>query len=724
MRKPILLILFLFTVLQAQSQIQSINPDTAMRGQVLNTTVTMVNGTIGTGSGPWQSSDIFLQQGASIINCTWPNWNWGSDNGTPSWNIPTNAALGLYDLHVTTYDFNNNPIYWTATNFFFIRPFAGSIEGDLYFDINQNGIRDGGEPDLDGAVSMNGGYVYTNWYSGHYKAYLDTNTYTIDYVPWGTFAQTSLPANYTVPVPPSHTGLDFGAYSAQAAYSHYLSTWRHPFRCAPFMGYTYIDCRHYGPLPVNGKVTMVISSTLTVDSINPAPDLIVGDTMIWYYDSLSYGERFHVGGGGGQGTCISFFDPPAGILGWYVVTDSIFDYTTGAFVKAYVDSFGCVASCSYDPNDKNVSPVGDGPQHNTPPNTLLTYTINFQNTGNDTAFNVIVVDTLDPDLDWSTFRVISSIHSVNTQMDANGVVKFTFENIQLPDSNVDEPGSHGTVVYQIMTDSLLPDPTEITNTAYIYFDYNAPVITNTTLSTITVSGLPVASFSANDVTVCPGYCINFTSTPNPGSSYQWTFPGANPSSSTDENPSNICYIAGGTYDVNLVVTNSFGSDSATYPNYVNVYTVASQAITQSGDTLFANSGFVTYVWYYNGNIISGATSYFYVAMQNGDYHVISWDANGCDVEAAAFNIMTSVNHSIEEASISIYPNPAGDWFEISGLNVDAVSVYNVLGEIVLYNDITAGGKSHVIDITALPPGSYSVEVISNGKPYRSSIVKQ
>src|SRR5678815_3973762 len=108
-------------------------------------------------------------------------------------------------------------------------------------------------------------------------------------------------------------------------------------------------------------------------------------------------------------------------------------------------------------------------------------------------------------------------------------------------SNIDEPNSHGGVVYRIMTDSLLPDPTEITNTAYIYFDYNSPVITNTTLNTITVTGLPIASLSASDVTVCPGTCINFTSTPNPGSTYLWSFSGASPGSSTDPNPANICY---------------------------------------------------------------------------------------------------------------------------------------------------------------------------------------
>jgi uncharacterized repeat protein (TIGR01451 family) len=196
------------------------------------------------------------------------------------------------------------------------------------------------------------------------------------------------------------------------------------------------------------------------------------------------------------------------------VIDSVWDMS-GNVMTQYSDSFSTVTICSYDPNDKWVSPEGLGNQNYTPPNTELTYTINFQNTGNDTAFNVVITDSLDVNLDWNTFEVISSTHEVYAQMDANGLVTFTFQNILLPDSNVDEPGSHGTVAYQIMTDSLLPDPTEINNTAYIYFDWNPPVITNTTTNTITELQFPAAAFTTGDVSFCPGNCIDFTNMTNP-----------------------------------------------------------------------------------------------------------------------------------------------------------------------------------------------------------------
>ncbi len=75
-----------------------------------------------------------------------------------------------------------------------------------------------------------------------------------------------------------------------------------------------------------------------------------------------------------------------------------------------------VVVCSYDPNDKQVYPAGIGEQHYTLINNdELIYTIRFQNTGNDTAFNIIIADTLSNHLDRSTFRPITSSHPMRYQ---------------------------------------------------------------------------------------------------------------------------------------------------------------------------------------------------------------------------------------------------------------------------------------------------------------------
>ena len=51
--------------------------------------------------------------------------------------------------------------------------------------------------------------------------------------------------------------------------------------------------------------------------------------------------------------------------------------------------------CGFDPNDKEVTPEGAGPDHLTQISDELEYRIRFQNTGNDTAFDVTIYDRLD-----------------------------------------------------------------------------------------------------------------------------------------------------------------------------------------------------------------------------------------------------------------------------------------------------------------------------------------
>ncbi|MCB0642930.1 MAG: hypothetical protein KDC44_14880, partial [Phaeodactylibacter sp.] len=118
------------------------------------------------------------------------------------------------------------------------------------------------------------------------------------------------------------------------------------------------------------------------------------------------------------------------------------------------------------------------------------YVIRFQNTGTDTAFTVLISDTLDMNLQWESLQPIDASHLYQAQLDLDaGVVEFLFENIMLPDSNVNEAASHGHVIYRIRPKANLADSTRIENTAAIYFDANPPVITNTVFSTFSKCGL-------------------------------------------------------------------------------------------------------------------------------------------------------------------------------------------------------------------------------------------
>lgn len=144
---------------------------------------------------------------------------------------------------------------------------------------------------------------------------------------------------------------------------------------------------------------------------------------------------------------------------------------------------------SYDPNDKSVHPIGIADQHYIAEGTELTYKIRFQNTGSDTAFRVMIVDTLHSDyLDLQTFEITSASHSYNARIANQNVLIVEFDNILLPDSTTNELESHGFVQYRITPFEDAPKNSIVTNVGDIYFDYNQPITTNTVFNTI---GIPL-----------------------------------------------------------------------------------------------------------------------------------------------------------------------------------------------------------------------------------------
>jgi len=145
-----------------------------------------------------------------------------------------------------------------------------------------------------------------------------------------------------------------------------------------------------------------------------------------------------------------------------------------------VDIYCGVVTGSYDPNDKTGYPIGQTDQKYIQPNQQLQYVIRFQNTGTDTAFTVVVRDTLDTDLNIFTVTPGVSSHQYDFRMYGPRVLEWTFNNINLPDSSSNLEGSNGFVTFHVDLIPNLAPGIEITNDADIYFDFNEPITTNTT----------------------------------------------------------------------------------------------------------------------------------------------------------------------------------------------------------------------------------------------------
>ncbi|MEO1516731.1 MAG: T9SS type A sorting domain-containing protein [Bacteroidota bacterium] len=149
------------------------------------------------------------------------------------------------------------------------------------------------------------------------------------------------------------------------------------------------------------------------------------------------------------------------------------------------ESCSTVVTNSYDPNDKLVTPMGRGAEGLlVPTDTMLSYQVRFQNTGTDTAYTVVIRDLIDEDLQIRSLRPIAASHDYTACILPEGILEVVFDNIFLPDSTTNFEASNGFVVFDIELEKALPLGTTIENTAGIYFDFNAPIITNTVVNTV------------------------------------------------------------------------------------------------------------------------------------------------------------------------------------------------------------------------------------------------
>lgn len=170
------------------------------------------------------------------------------------------------------------------------------------------------------------------------------------------------------------------------------------------------------------------------------------------------------------------------------------------------DSSYVYIRASFDPNQKSAIPVADLHIDKQ----TIHYLLAFENLGNDTAFFVKIVDTLSNLLNYVTFRITGSSHTYEYFMDekfGHKIIRFEFPQIKLADST-DKLNNKGWISYSIdVIDALLKSDV-IYNTAYIYFDNNQPIITNTTRHQI----LPVSVQS-------PEWTQNINVYPNPINDY-------------------------------------------------------------------------------------------------------------------------------------------------------------------------------------------------------------
>lgn len=369
---------------------------------------------------------------------------------------------------------------------------CGAISGQVYFDVNGNCVYDAGDyPVSCVSILILGGPLNTDYWvytdsAGMYSMNVpDGYTYTVSFNPnnMNSSAYTvSCPSSgeYSVSVLPSQNN-DFGL-TCQPGYdiTGFMYSWGAVPGFDTYTGFVFWNERC---TPVSGQVKLILDPELTyVDAYPNPPDNIIGDTLIWNFSNVGI-----TGTGNYLEYDVDAYLSPSAVIGDTLCNLLIIEPVSGDEVPSNNIIYDCnIIVGSYDPNMKEVYPVGEGPTGLVPMNSEMTYTVYFQNTGTAPAHDVYILDTLDSDLDVSTLKIIGSSHPMQFSMVGSDVMKFAFNNIMLPDSTTDEQGSHGFVRYSISQKQNLPDMTEILNTADIYFDFNPAVATNQTLNTVSI----------------------------------------------------------------------------------------------------------------------------------------------------------------------------------------------------------------------------------------------
>lgn len=422
-------------------------------------------------------------------------------NGASSKNI-ANVSTGNYWVEIKDGSSGclgvETQIYSSGVN-------CGSVSGNVFLDNNSNCINDAGDNTSYGSIVMNPGnrIGYTN----------GSGNYIINNLPYGTYSISLNNNSAFVPsctqtviatvsaTNPSVVNNDFSVgFNSTTNPDMKISSYNNGI--APgFSCYVNYNLSNLNNVAASGLFKAILPNSFIPFITGGIPNtyLISGDTVIWNFNNITYS-------GGSNYFKIYFTVPLNTSLGSTFTTCSYvkpnildFDYTNNN------DCYSRIVTGAFDPNDKSVSPVGLGVNGNIAvTETDLTYLIRFQNTGNGPAVNIVIKDTLSPNVNVATFEMLNASHNYNIDILPGNVLRWKFNNIMLPDSHSNNVGSHGYIQYRIRrTNNNIPG-TQIKNTAYIYFDFNAPIVTNTAINTIsTVTGINFQNNNDNQWLVYP-----------------------------------------------------------------------------------------------------------------------------------------------------------------------------------------------------------------------------
>lgn len=596
-----------------------------------------------------------------------------------------------------------------------------SIIGNLFWDENENKIFDDTEYGISGfPISVTPAPITAfSDENGRFRFIVDAGDYslTIDTARldqcWELSTDSvsySVTAMYTE-IPENNFGLT--STSTFNQFSPGLTSG--PPRCGfevPF----WLSVKNTGCSLDQSRYGIVLDPRVSFVEANVPPTMTNGDTLFWETALLIPDEsaqiRLKL-----QMPGVEAIDSTI-----YIEALSFIKNTDDEYVPSGRFTYEGFISCAYDPNDKLVAPSQANSDDNFALFTdTLAYTIRFQNTGTDTAFNIIIRDTLDTNLDWSTFQPLESSHYFESSINReNGAVAFSFPNVLLPDSTINEFLSHGFVQYQILVKENLPENIVIPNTAHIYFDFNPAVVTNTIKNTLFDEYFVTAQFTLPSCNNGEDGTIDVSFPFLDDVFYNWD---------NNQTSASLTNLSAGNYTLSLtdnrgtlLLDTTFTIEPQTVLELTTSSTPTLGGTANGTATATVDGGTPPYTYVWNTEPVQ--TTATAMDLVSGDYSVTITDQNGCTGSSTVtVDITTSTSASAQLNKFTLSPNPTKA-ITYANLIFNAptnwnLHLTNVLGQRIKsfhpsQNEVT----NAVVEISELKSGLYYLTLVVGGKVVR------
>jgi uncharacterized repeat protein (TIGR01451 family) len=428
-----------------------------------------------------------------------------------------NRMIGLNNSEIivtgTSFSYNNGDIFGSkgaADAIVFKIGASNSITGLVYLDNNGNHIKESNEPVLEQGFVKSTKGTFTNSSNianGQFATAVDTGTYV-------SRPLISSPHFQSFPLTHTSSFATYGntdtinfAMTPRGVINDLRITVMPVTAARPGFNASYtIKYENIGTTTItSGNIALIKDHRTSFVSATVPYTSMLADTIRWNFLNFAPLEtkEFML--------TLNIAPPPLLLIDDTLHFEGIINPITGdSVIINNISRLNQLVTGSFDPNDKTESHGPGFPSHLLDQGESLNYIIRFQNTGTDTAFRVLIRDTLDHKLDWNSLQMISSSHDYRLTITDGNLLEWKFDPIILPDSTHNEAASHGYIAFSIKPRDSLTAGDTIANRAGIYFDFNPPVLTNTQHTTI--------DYGVNN---CPGASKALSSGIRGALSYRW-----------------------------------------------------------------------------------------------------------------------------------------------------------------------------------------------------------